>query len=145
MGRFRFGRRSLEALHTCHPLLQEILKEAILRSEMDFSVLEGYRNQEDQDRAVRNGFSKVSYPDSMHNKTDLDGTPRSLAVDVAPYPIDWSNTIEFRWLAGFIMGIGCRYLEPKGYRLRWGGSWKSDGNHSTKGFVDLPHLELRKI
>lgn len=150
MGRYRFGSRSLSNVRTCHPVLQEVLHEAILRTPMDFTVLEGHRGEDEQNRMVERGVSQLRYPRSKHNRTDADGEPRSWAADIAPWwhetpHIRWDRTDEFRWLAGFVMGVGARIAEPKGFRLRWGGNWDSDGDHGDSSFVDLPHIELVDI
>ena len=146
MGKFRLGTASMSKLATCHPLLQDVIEEAMLRTPMDFTVVQGFRNKADQNAAVKAGKSQTPWPTSKHNH--MDGPmPASLAVDVAPWwptapHIQWSCTEEFRWLAGFIMGVGSRIVEPKGYRLRWGGDWDQDGNHHDSKFIDLPHIEL---
>lgn len=117
---------------------------------MDFTVLEGYRGEDEQNRMVERGVSQLRYPHSKHNRTNADGEPQSWAVDIAPWwherpHIRWDRTDEFRWLAGFVMGIGSPLAEPQGYRLRWGGDWQSDGDHGNSSFVDLPHIELVDI
>ena len=147
---FSFGSRSKERLATCHPVLQQILSAAILYTPMDFTVLFGYRGQEEQNRLYEEGRSKLRYPDSKHNKTGADGRQESHAVDVAPwYPdaphIRWNRPDEFRWLAGFIMGVGESIARSEGFTLRWGGDWDRDGNHHDQSFMDLPHIELVPI
>lgn len=126
----KFSALSEQRLSTCHPKLQELLREAI--NHVDFTVLYGHRGQDDQDDAYRTGASTLKWPLSKHNHLP------SLAVDVAPYPIDWNDTARFARLYGFIERIA---LE-KGIRIRWGGDW--NGNYRTKDerLVDMPHIEL---
>ena len=62
---YKFGKKSLERLSTCNGLLQEILNEAI--NIMDFTVLWGHRDKEEQNKAFRDGNSKVKFPNSKHN------------------------------------------------------------------------------
>jgi hypothetical protein len=59
-----------------------------------------------------------------------------MAVDVAPYPIDWSDKEEFCYFAGYVMGIASilHYEGLMSHRLKWGGHFK--------GFFDGPHFEL---
>lgn len=147
MSSFTFGHSSSKQLATCHPVLQEILKRAILYTPMDFSILEGHRDEERQNRLKSEGKSKLSYPDSKHNKEDAAGRPESLAVDVAPYHASrphyrWNETEDFYFLAGFIIGIGSPYAKRQGFRIRWGGDWDSDGDLHDQSFMDLGHLEL---
>lgn len=74
----------------------------------------------------------MSFPHSKHNKTP------SMAVDLAPYPIDWKDTGRFKLLAGYIFGLAVA-LE---IRLRWGGAWVEDFNMENQRLVDLGHFEL---
>ena len=127
---YKFGESSRKRLDTCHPLLQEICEEAI--KHIDFSVLCGERSEAEQQEAFEKGLSKVQYPDSMHNKSP------SLAVDVAPYPIDWDNIPRFAHLIGLIRGIAAM----KGIKIRTGSDWDSDGDITDHKFMDWPHFEL---
>lgn len=126
----RFSNRSKEALVTCDRRLQELLNEAI--KHIDFSVLEGHRGREAQDKAFREGFSKVRYPHGKHNSLP------SRAVDIAPYPIAWGDTERFVLFAGFIQGIASQL----GIRIRWGGDWDRDTQVKDERFRDLGHFEL---
>jgi hypothetical protein len=127
---YRFGKSSQKQLETCHPIIQEILNEAI--EYIDFSVLCGHRNKKAQTKAFNDGNSKVQYPDSEHNSLP------SLAADVAPYPIDWDNLVRFAYLMGVIKGIA----HEKGYKIRTGIDWDNDGDITDHNFMDYPHFEL---
>lgn len=91
---------------------------------MDFSVLCSFRSKEEQEEAFRTGHSKKHWPGSKHNKIP------AMAVDVAPYPIDWSNIGQFEKLAVVIKQVA----QEKGIEITWGGDWK---------MKDLPHYELK--
>lgn len=125
----KFGKNSQQQLDTCHEDLQKVLNVAI--NEVDFTVLEGYRSKELQDKAFFEGKSKLKYPNGMHNKKP------SLAVDIAPYPIDWKDLKRFGNVAFFIRGIAY----SMGIKLRLGGDWNGDFINN-ESFFDLPHLEL---
>lgn len=127
---YKFGNSSKARLATCHPLIQEILNEAI--KYIDFTVLCGHRTEEEQKKAVEGGFSKVDFPNSKHNSLP------SLAADVAPYPIDWDDTKRFAYLMGIIKGIAM----AKGIEIRTGVDWDSDGDITDHKFMDWPHFEL---
>lgn len=126
----RFSNRSKAALETCHPELQRLLNEAIRH--IDFSVLEGHRGKEAQNDAFRRGYSKLPWPHGKHNSTP------SLAVDIAPYPIDWKDTERFVLFAGFILGLASQM----GLAVRWGGDWDRDYRVKDERFRDLGHFEL---
>lgn len=134
----KFSQTSLKNLEQVHPVLQAILNIAI--QYMDFTVLDGFRSEEEQNRYYEEGTSKVRWPDSKHNKSP------SHAVDVAPWPIDWSNEERFYYVCGFIMGVGELYLWSQGLSnqitLRYGGDWDRDSEVKDQTFMDLGHIEL---
>lgn len=127
----RFSARSRKRLDTCHPDIQRVLLFAIEHGP-DFAVLQGHRGKRAQTAAVAAGHSQLPYPRSRHN------TRPSLAVDVAPWPIDWGDLNRFRFLAGFLLGAAA----VMGIRLRWGGDWDRDFSEGDERFRDLPHFEL---
>lgn len=128
----RFSQTSKERLKTCHPWLQDLFNEIIKL--FDCTIICGYRNKESQMIVYQEGRSNLQYPNSKHNKTP------SLAVDVAPYPIEWHNVRRFYYFAGYVMGIAAKMKIP----LRWGGDWNSNTIFNDQGFYDLPHFELTK-
>jgi len=101
---------------------------------MDFTILEGYRGEEKQNEAFDTGRSQLRYPESKHN------TFPCLAVDIAPYPIDWQDTERFVLLAGVIKAVA-HSLEVSDL-IRWGGDWDRDGQMTDETFRDYPHFEL---
>ncbi len=119
-----FGPMSRRRLATCHPDLQTILSEAIEIT--DFAILCGHRNEIEQEVVYATGKSRVEFPNSRHNKTP------ALAVDVAPYPIDWNDTERFHRLAGVFLAVAHRL----GIKIEWGGDWST--------FVDMPHFQLKE-
>ena len=129
----KFGKRSRQRLGTCHEDLQEIFNEVI--KYFDCSVLCGHRGEEDQNKAFESGHSKVKWPKGRHNHNP------SIAVDVAPYPIDWEDRERMTYFAGMVMGIA----KAKGIGLRWGGDWNQNTDLKDNGFDDLPHFELTNI
>jgi len=132
----KYSERSLGKLSTCHHDLQEIFKEVIKR--FDNTIIFGYRGEEEQNSAVRDGLSQLSFPNSMHN------TNPSMAIDAVPYPIDWKDTARINYFAGFVMGIAFQ-LKERGIiqnDLRWGGDWDQDTETKDNNFNDLVHFEL---
>lgn len=125
-----FSGTSLARLRTCHPQLQALMTKTITIT--DFSILCGHRGQVEQELAVKNKVSKVHWPNSKHNAFP------SLAVDIAPYPIDWSDLQRFHDLAKIVIGVATEM----GIKIRWGGDWDGDGDLRDQTFNDLPHFEL---
>ena len=109
-----FGKKSQERLNTCDPRLVELFEEVV--EHFDCTVIQGYRDEAEQNKAFEDGFSKLKYPKGSHNKYP------SLAVDIAPYPIDWKDRDRFHLFAGFVKGIASQM----GLNIRWGGDWDSD-------------------
>ena len=128
----RFGRKSKERLATCDKRLQDVFNEVI--KHVDCSVLEGNRNEERQNKLFDEGKTKVKFPDGRHNSSP------SLAVDVTPYPVDWSDRERQTLFAGFVLGIANRM----GITLRWGGDWDMDFKVMDNRFDDFPHFEVKK-
>jgi peptidoglycan L-alanyl-D-glutamate endopeptidase CwlK len=117
-----FGRKSVERLNTVHKDLQLVLYAAI--EDFDFSVICGKRSEDEQNEAFAAGRSKLKWPESKHNKVP------SRAVDIAPHPLDWTDTESFLRMAAVVLEKASRLGVP----LRWGGNWTT--------FRDMPHFEL---
>lgn len=127
---FKFGKKSKSNLEECHPLLQEIFNEVI--KNYDCSVLCGSRSREEQNELFRTGKSKLEYPNSKHNKSP------SMAIDVAPYPIDWNDFNRFYHFMGYVTGIA----DKLNIEIRCGGDWDMDNSFKDQSFHDMPHFEL---
>jgi peptidoglycan L-alanyl-D-glutamate endopeptidase CwlK len=123
---FKFSKSSESRLATCHPDLQAICREVI--KHYDFTVVCGHRNKAEQQKALKQGYSKLPWPKSRHN------THPSEAVDVAPYvkgKIPWDDTQEFRALNVHMT----QAAKKLGIAIEWGGDWGT--------FRDLPHYQLK--
>ena len=121
---YYFSNRSLQRLSGCHHDLEKIMNTLI--QEMDVTILCGYRNQVEQNKSYLHGKSKLKYPSSKHNKKP------SLAVDVAPYPIDWNDIDRFKDMVKRIK----RIAKNLGIEIRCGADFIT--------FKDYPHIELVK-
>lgn len=141
----RFSKRSKSRLKTCDNELQTLFNEVVVR--YDCTILCGHRGKTAQNKAFNDGFSKLKYPNSNHNKIP------SMAVDVAPYVgkargnIDWKDINQFYHFAGYVRGVAERLLNEGvlTYSLRWGGDWKRTYTQTKKNkFRDLVHFELDK-
>jgi len=121
----KFSEASQSKLATCDRRIHHILYAAI--GFTDFSVLCGHRGKESQNKAYANNKSRRQWPDSLHN------VQPSLAVDIAPYPIDWNDIRRFYYLAGVILTVAKLFDVP----LEWAGHWKDPW--------DFGHFELKEI
>jgi len=126
-----FGASSRGKLNTCHDSIVAVCELVI--ETYDFTVLEGHRSDTRQNELFRQGKSKLKGGQSKHNNNP------SLAVDLAPYPIDWENVKRFYLLSGMMFQAAA----DLSIRIRWGGDWDGDWVHTDQSFHDLPHFELR--
>lgn len=119
----KFSDRSAERIAECHPDLVRLF-EAVLAL-ADCTILCGYRGEREQNAYYRDGRSKLPWPKSLHNRKP------ALAVDVAPYPIDFSDLARFRAFAEVVKNCA-KALQIE---VEWGGDWA--------GFKDMPHWQLK--
>ena len=115
----RFGSRSRRNLKTCDKRLQDLFNEII--KHFDCSVLVGFRGRDEQNTAFN------SKP--------------TIAVDVAPYPIDWNDRERFIYFGGVVKGFAYQLDFP----IRWGGDWNNDTQLSDNKFDDLVHFEIGRV
>ena len=144
-----FGPKSRAERETLHPFLQEVLDEVIEYT--DYSIICGHRNEEDQ-MAAFNAVpqaSKVKWPDGKHNAQP------SMAADLAPYPIDYSERSKAKARFYFLMGCvkaevenmnatnrSLERPEPE-YDVRFGLDWDGDGDFLDQSFDDIGHVEIK--
>ena len=128
----RFGTRSKSRLHTCDGRLIELFNKVV--KEFDCTVIEGHRGKDAQNKAYNKGNSKLKFPHGKHNKSP------SVAVDVAPYPIDWKDRDRFHYFGGYVLGIA----KSLGLNIRWGGDWDQDTQTKDNKFDDLVHFEIKE-
>jgi len=129
---YYFSKRSKRNLQTCNIDLIILMSSVIKR--IDFTVICGHRNKEDQNKAYDGGYSKLKFPKSSHNLLP------SMACDIMPYPIpknvaDW-NSPEYLQKYQDLAKIVKEEAKLLKINITWGGDWKK--------FVDLPHWQLNK-
>ena len=132
----QFSMRSKEHLATVHPDLEVLCRNALYVLPFDLTVTCGARSEEDQEKAVAEGRSKVHWPHGKHNVKD--GEEFATAVDIHPYPIDFKDVRRYYMLAGAMIANA----DELDISIRWGGDWDGDGNLKDQSFNDLPHFEL---
>ncbi len=135
--KWKFGERSKDRLATCDRRLIELCTRVLKASPFDLTVLEGHRSLERQVQLFDAGMSKLNGTTrkSRHQKDP------SMAVDIAPFPVNWEDTRRFYLLAGLMISESKRVAMP----LRWGGDWDGDGEFTDQSFHDLPHYEIKDL
>jgi len=154
---------ALKKLNTCTPVLQAFIHYLAGMSPMAFTVTDGFRGKEEQNKAFKEGKSQLQWPDSAHNKQSkiISGPlighlkPDSQAVDLAPVTfheghmiIEWTNEIQWYHLAGIVRAASLIYFNIitfNKYKIRWGGDWNDDGILNDQSFYDLEHFELIEL
>lgn len=141
-----FGLESRTKLATVHPDLQTLFNEVI--KYWDCKVTDGRRTTAEQVALYAKGRTQpgpiVTDKDGIHSLSNhqltalVKGKNYGLAVDVAPYPIQWNDTERFYAFAGFVLGVA----KMKGINIRWGGDWDSDRDLHDQKLYDLPHFEI---
>jgi peptidoglycan L-alanyl-D-glutamate endopeptidase CwlK len=126
----KFGKKSREQLSTCEKDLQMLFNE-IVRT-FDCTVTQGHRTVEEQEKLYKEGKTKVKF--GRHNHKP------SIAVDVTPYPVDYSNIDRHYYFGGYVLGVA----SEMGIDIRWGGDWDGDKETKDQTFNDLVHFEIRK-
>ena len=133
---YQLSSRSKAKLLTTVPSLQNIIQTAMSWQVMDFAVICGVRTLQEQKDLVEKGFSRTLNSKHLPNAQGL-----SQAIDIAPYPIDWSDHKAFHRLAGIIQAAASQ----RNIDIRWGGDWDGDNDTHDQSFIDLPHFEIRSI
>lgn len=128
MSQFQLSQRSLARLIGVHPDLVDIVKLAIQRTAVDFTVVEGVRTVAQQREYVTKGASQTM---NSYHLPQADGLGH--AVDLAPLVrgvIPWNDWQAFADLAGVVKACAAELGVP----VEWGGDWKS--------FKDGPHFQI---
>lgn len=145
---YKFGKRSMNKLNTCHRDLIKIHELSISRSLLDYSIIEGNRSIERQQKLFKDGKSKI---DGITKKGKHNLIP-SEATDIMIYHSDSKirkmiafDIASLCFIAGIIQSCADE-LYNKGeisHKIRWGGNWDMDGVIiKDQSFNDLVHFEL---
>lgn len=137
---YKLGTQSRARLAGVHPDLQRVVFRAIEISDQDFMVLEGVRTPERQKQLYAQGRTtpgqKVTWTLNSNHFINRK-TGKGHAVDLVPFPIDWSH--EKLAVVSKAMFAAAKEL---GVAIRWGADWDRDGKPREKGETDSPHFEL---
>lgn len=131
---YSLSARSLGNLEGVHPDLVRVVKRAIQITRQDFVVIEGVRTPERQRELYAQGRSKpgkkVTWTLTSNHFKKADGYGH--AVDLCPYPVDWSDLRKFAEIAKAMKQAARDEKVP----LAWGGDWRTN--------KDSPHFELAR-
>jgi peptidoglycan L-alanyl-D-glutamate endopeptidase CwlK len=137
---YKLGNRSRETLKGVHPKLIKVIEKAIELSTQDFIVIEGVRTPARQRELYNQGRTKpgpiVTWTLTSRHFIQPDGFGH--AVDLAPWPVDWTKTSKFDAIATAMFEASKQLKTP----IRWGADWDRDGNWRERGETDSPHFEL---
>lgn len=125
-----FGARSENVIEFAHPDLGDLLRYALLRSAMDFTVYDGGRTLAQQREHVRNGKS-----DTLNSRHRIDDYRLHYAVDLVPYidgAINWNPQYYLP-----VMRAIFHAANVLGVPVNWGGWWTG-----TSFGRDMPHVAL---
>ena len=139
---YALGPQSRARLQGVHPNLVKVVERAIELTDQDFMVLEGVRTPARQKELYAQGRTapgpKVTWTlNSNHFINPKTGFGH--AVDLVPFPVDWSHTkLDVVSKAMFAAAL------ELGVSIRWGADWDRDGKPREKGETDSPHFELHR-
>ena len=132
-----FSKSSKEKLESCDPNLQILFNYVI--KYFDCTILCGERGETAQNKAYKDGFSKIRYPNGKHNSSPSE------AVDAIPFPIEWENTNRMRYFIGYVMGIA-KMLKMYGAidkEIVSGIDWNDNTILKDQRFNDFPHFQVK--
>ena len=123
MSEFHWGKQSTALLSHVHADLQRLFAVVIERTDQDLTILPStIRTVAEQAEYIRVGTSKT------WNSRHLHG----LAVDVAPYPIDWHDQPRWQRMCSVIESVA----RELGIPIELGRDFLT--------LVDMPHVQLPK-
>lgn len=135
----KFSKRSKDNLATADIKLQQLFNAVI--EEFDCTVIYGHRTPEEQFELFKKGREKKDgwWVKTGKTVTNLDGNIKkskhnyypSKAVDVVPFPLDWTDIKAFELLAKVVKAKA----EELNIEVTWGGDWVS--------LRDYPHWEIK--
>ena len=134
--KFKFGKKSEMHLDQTSSGLSFVMREALARGVMDFTIIESFRDEETQNAYfyAEPQKSRVKFPHGKHNKKPAK------AVDAVPWinrDVSW-NKLHCCVLAGVVLAVASNL----GIKIRWGCNWDMDSEPITdQDFQDLVHFE----
>jgi len=119
-----------DKLKQAHPQLANWFREDVKSKYPDAHISWSYRDRMNQNQAFAEGKSKLVFPLSAHNKSDDQGNPCALALDLFQLA---SNGMGC-WPWAYFKQIA-EEMKASRQDMKWGGDFKSLG--------DADHFELQ--
>ena len=137
-----YSNRSMAKLNSCHEDIVTLMIE--VDKGYENTILEGARTTERQKKYFKEGKSKLDGVTKLSKHQLTADRPKSIAVDTAPWPVDWNDLKRFYYYIGYVNGIADQlFREGKmKHRIRCGADWDGDRSFKDQSFHDLPHVEL---
>jgi len=138
---YSFSQKSLDRLKGVHPLLVDVVHDAMSMQIMDFSVNEGVRTLARQKELVAGGKSRT-----LDSKHLIQGDGYGHAVDLYPSPVNMAAVTKgdareiFRF--GVLAGLMLSAAKRRGIIVVNGADWDGDGQTLDHTFFDAPHFQL---
>lgn len=141
-----FGADSKAIISKVHPELQRLFNAVV--QEWDCKAIRGLATATEQHKLWLQGRGLpgpiVTDKDGIINLSDhqktvlINGVNYGLALDIAPYPIQWGDTNRFYAFAGYVLG---RAYDME-IKIQWGGDWDSDRDLHDQKLYDLDHFAI---
>ncbi|MDI4482785.1 M15 family peptidase [Moraxella lacunata] len=137
------SKRSLNNLNGVHPSLVAIVKRAISKGRTVAQCLaKGIPAKYANPKHAK--VTWLSNPFASKHCKQADGYGH--AVDICPYPVDWSDLKKFDAIAKAMFDAERQLIAenaiPKNTKLRWGADWNRNGKPRERGESDSPHFEI---
>lgn len=100
----------------------------------DCHIAWSFRGKEDQEQCFLNGKTDLHFPLSPHNKSDDQGNPCSLALDL--FQQDFHGQGVWSW--GYCRDIADKTLNGP-HKIEWAGHWQSI---KGKKLGDFDHFQM---
>lgn len=145
MAVFTFGSASENKLQGVDPELVQVPRLVLSWGIYDFTIVWGYRTDQQQLDAFLSGNSKKR-TGSYHQDTK-NGKPNAQAFDFAPWcklpdgsmGIPWKDTHAFAVLGGMMVAAGTQ----TGCPIVYGGDWDMDGTTTDQTLMDWGHCQKK--
>lgn len=162
---FKFGAASKERLKGVHPDLRKVTERALELSDIDFTIIEGKRSDEQcrinwglgrtaadckrvgiNTKYAQPNKAKVTWltnPYNSNHRAKPDGYGH--ALDIYPYPVSLVLGKKTGWEPLFDKIAKAMFKAAKelGIKIRWGADWDLDNIPRERGETDNPHFELK--
>lgn len=119
-----------EKLKQAHPEMAEWYRTQVKPKYPDAHISWTYRDQVSQNQAHAEGKSKLSYPLSAHNKSDDQGNPCALAIDLFQLCSNGMASWDWKYFKQIADD-----MKAYNTNMIWGGDFKTIG--------DADHMELK--